>query len=88
MTKKIDESQLIKDFEEGKLYTEIALKYKSSIGTIAYRLGKLGLRRYKHLRRNKQFKEKLLAEERGSIRSLMDTRRGRRQLLDILKDKK
>jgi len=87
MTKKIDESQLIKDFEEGKLYTEIALKHKSSIGTIAYRLGKLGLERYKHLRRNKQFKEKFSAEEKDSIRGLMDTRRGRKQLIDILKDK-
>ena len=46
MTKKIDETQLIKDFREGKLYAEIALKHKCSIGAIAYRLGKLGLGRY------------------------------------------
>ncbi|MBA7575334.1 hypothetical protein ES708_17158 [subsurface metagenome] len=81
MTKKIDETQLVRDFHEGKLYAEIALEHKSSIGTIAHRLRKLGLRR------NDQCRELFSAEEKNFMRSLIDTYRGRRQLLDILKDK-
>ena len=80
MTKKINETLLIKDFHEGKPYAEIALKNKCSIGTIAYWLGKLDLGRYK------QFKEKFSAEEKDFMRSLMDTYRGRKQLLDILRN--
>jgi len=79
MTKKIDETQLIKDFHKGKPYAEIALKHKSGTGTIAYRLRKLGLRR------NKQNRELFSAEEKDFLRSLMDTHRGRKQLLDILR---
>ena len=79
MSKKIDENLLIKDFHEGKLYAEIALKHKCGIGTIAYRLGRLGLGR------NKQNRELFSEEEKDFIRPLMDTYRGRKQLLDILK---
>jgi len=79
MTNKIDETQLIKDFHEGMNYAEIALEYKCSIGTLAYRLRKLGLGR------NKQGRELFSAEEKDFMRSLMDTYRGRKQLLDILK---
>ena len=81
MTKKIDEIQIIKDFHEGKLYAEIALKHKCSIGTIAYRLKKLGLKR------NKQGWELFSAEEKDFMRGLIDTYRGRKQLLEILTDK-
>ena len=81
MTKKIDEIQIIKDFHEGKLYAEITLKHKCGIGTIAYRLKKLGLKR------NEQGRELFSAEEKDFLRSLMDTYRGRKQLLDILTDK-
>lgn len=80
MTKKIDETQLIKDFHKGKFYAEIALEHKSSIGTIAYRLRKLGLRR------NNQCRELFSAEEKDFVRGLMNTHQGRKQLLDILKD--
>lgn len=80
MNKKIDETQLIKEFHEGKLYAEIALKHKCGLGTIAYRLGKLGLRRYK------QTRELFSAEEKDFMRGLIDTYRGRKQLLDILRD--
>ena len=80
MTKKIDESQLIKDFREGKSYTEIALKQKCSIPVIIYRLKKLGLGRYK------QFKESFSVEEKNFVRELMETNQGRKQLLNILKD--
>lgn len=81
MNKKIDEKQLIKDFHEGKLYAEIALKHKCGLGNISYRLGKLGLRRYKRTR------ELFSAEEKDFMRGLIDTYRGRKQLLGILKDK-
>ena len=77
----MDENQVIKDFYEGKLYAEIAIKHKCGIGTIAYRLRKLGLKR------NKQSRELFSAEEKDFLRSLMDTYRGRKQLLYILKDK-
>jgi len=79
MTKKIDETQLIKDFKEGKLYAEIAFEHKISIGTIAYRLKKLGLSRAK------QGQELFSAEEKDFMRALINTYRGRKQLLDILK---
>ncbi|MBA7565287.1 hypothetical protein ES695_13655 [Candidatus Atribacteria bacterium 1244-E10-H5-B2] len=80
MIKKIDENQLIRDFHEGKLYAEIALKHKCGIGTVAYWLGKLGLKR------NKQDRELFSAEEKDFMRSLIGTYRGRKQLLDILRD--
>ena len=79
MNKKIDETQLIKEFHEGRLYAEIALRHESSIGTIAYRLRKLGLGR------NKKGRELFSAEEKDFMRSLIDTYRGRKQLLDILR---
>jgi len=80
MTKKIDETQLIKDFHEGKIYAEIALEHKRSIGTITYRLRKLGLKR------NKQGHEPFSAEEKDFMRSLINTYQGRKQLLDIMRD--
>lgn len=80
MTKKIDETQLIKDFHKGETYAVIALKHKRSIGTIAYRLRKLGLTR------NKQAREPFSAEEKDFTRGLMDTHPGRKRLLSILRD--
>jgi len=80
MSKKMDETQLIKDFHEGKLYAEMALKHKCGIGTIAYRLRKLGLKR------NKLGQKLFSVEEKDFMRSLIDTYRGRKQLLDILRD--
>lgn len=80
MSKKIDESQLIKDFHEGVLYADMALKHKCHVTAIAYHLKKLGLRR------NKQDRELFSAEEKDFMRALMNTYRGRKQLLNILKD--
>lgn len=80
MTKKIDEIQLIKDFDKGESYAEMAFKHKCSKPLIAYHLKKLGLGRYK------EFREKFSAEEKDFMRSLMDTYRGRRQLLNILRN--
>lgn len=80
MTRKIDKTQLIKDFREGKTYAEIASRLKCSTGTIAYRLRRLGLKR------GKQNRSLLSAEEKDLIRSLMKTYRGRNQLFAILRD--
>ncbi|MBA7554909.1 hypothetical protein ES705_47548 [subsurface metagenome] len=81
MTKKIDEVQFLKDFYEGKLYSEIALSHKCSKGTVSYRLGKLGLKR------RKQLQELFSAEEKDILRDLIGTYRGRKQLLYILRGK-
>ena len=81
MAKKIGKTQLIKDFRGGKTYAEIASRHKCSIGTIAYRLRKLGLKR------GKQNRSLFSAEEKDFIRSLIKTYRGRKQLFAILKDK-
>jgi len=79
MTKKIDEIQLIKDFDRGESYSEMAFKHKCSKPLVVYRLKKLGLGKYK------EFKEKISIEKKDFIKSLMDTFRGRKQLLDILR---
>jgi len=79
MTKKIDETQLIKDFYEGVLYVDMAIKHRRCIGTIAYRLRKLGLKR------TKQNRGLFSAEEKDFMRGLMETYQGRKQLLNILR---
>jgi len=83
MNKKIDETQFLRDFRGGKLYVEIADKHKISIGGVAYRIKKLGLKRSGQ---RGQKKESFSAEEINFMKSLMDTYRGRKQLLDILRD--
>ncbi len=81
MTKKIDEIQLIEDFKGGKIYVEIALRHKCSVGAITYRLRKLGLRRVK------QNRELFSAEERYIFSKMLETHGGRKQLLEILREK-
>jgi len=82
MTKKIDEFQFIKDFHEGKNYIEIADRHKLTIGTVAYRIEKLGLKRSGQRR---QKKESFSAEEKYIISKMIETHRGREQLLCILR---
>lgn len=79
MTKKIDETRLIKDFRKGISYGKMALEHKCTIGIITYQIKKLGLGRYK------QFRKSFSAEEKDFVRELMDTYQGRKQLLDILR---
>ena len=79
MTKKIDETQLVKDYHGRMPYTEIALKHKISISTITYRLKKLGLKR------NKEEKDVFSVEEKYIISKMIETPGGRKQLLDILR---
>ncbi len=80
MSKKIDEILLIKDFHKDVLYVDMAIKHKCHVSTIAYHIKKLGLGR------NKQDRELFSAEEKDFMRSLIGTYRGRKQLLDILRD--
>ena len=82
MTKKIDEVQFLRDFREGRNYTEIALRQKITIGTVVYRIKKLGLKRSGQRREKK---ESLSAEERYIISKMIETHRGREQLLYILR---
>jgi len=79
MTKKINKTLLIKDFHEGVLYADMAIKHKCHLTAIAYHLKKLGLGR------NKQTRELFSAEEKNFMRALMNTSRGRKQMLDILR---
>lgn len=79
MTKKIDKIQLVKDFHGGKLYTEIALRHKVTIGAVYYWVRKLGLER------RRQKRQVFSAEEKRILRAMIETRGGRKQLLYILK---
>lgn len=80
MTKKMDESQLIKDFEKGKLYAEMALEHKCHVSTVEYRLKKLGF-----MRRKQGTREVFSQEDKQIVSELLDTDQGRKQLLNILK---
>jgi len=82
MTKKIDETQFFRDFRKGKLYVEIADKHKITIGTVSNRVKKLGLKRSGQKR---QKKESFSAEEKYIVSKMIETHRGREQLLYILR---
>lgn len=82
MTKKVDETQLVKDFYGGIPYAEIALRQKVNTGTVAYWVKKLGLERSGQRR---QKKESFSAEEKYIISKMIETRGGREQLLYILR---
>lgn len=83
MIKKVDETQLVRDFHGGKLYVEIAFRQKVTIGTVVYWVKKLGLKRRGQKR---QKGEVLSAEEKYIISKMIETRKGREQLLYILRD--
>ena len=82
MTKKIDLTQLVRDFNGGEKYTEIALRQKVNTATVAYWVKKLGLVRSGQRR---QKKESFSVEEKCIISKMIETRGGRRQLLYILR---
>ena len=79
MNNKIDETQLIEDFHKEVLYKDIAIKYKCHMSTIVYRLRKLGLKR------NEQKREVFSEEDRYLFSKMLETRGGRKQLLEILR---
>jgi len=82
MAKKIDITQLVRDFHEGRLYAEIALRQKVTIGAVFYWVKKLGLERCGQKR---QKREVFSVEEKRILRAMIETRGGRKQLLYILK---
>ncbi|MBA7535377.1 hypothetical protein ES705_27630 [subsurface metagenome] len=82
MTKKIDEIQFIRDFHGGKNYIEIAHRNKITIGTVAHRVRKLGLKRSGQ---KSQKRESFSAEEVSIMRIMLGTHGGRNQLLTILR---
>ena len=84
MTKKIDEIQFIRDFHGGKNYIEIALRHKITIGAVAYRVKRLGLKRSGQ---KGQKRESFSKEEIAIMKIMLDTHGGRRQLFDILRGK-
>ncbi|MBA7515717.1 hypothetical protein ES705_07760 [subsurface metagenome] len=82
MTKKIDVTQLVRDFKGGEKYTEIARRQKVTIGGVFYWVKKLGLKRCGQKRKKW---EVFSTEEKHILRAMIETYQGRKQLLDILK---
>ncbi len=81
MTRGIDSLSFLRDYKEGKSYEEIAISQGCSITTIGNRVKSLGLKRIRKSR------EIFSAEERYLFSKMIETRGGRKQLLEILRDK-
>ena len=79
MTREIDSLSFLRDYREGKSYEEIAISQGCSITTISNRVRDLGLKR------DKQKREIFSAEERYLFSKMIETRGGRKQLLEILR---
>jgi len=79
MTKEIDSLSFLRDYREGKSYEEIAISQGCSITTIKNRVKRIGLKRIRKKR------ELFSAEERYLFSKMIETRGGRRQLLEILR---
>jgi len=81
LTKGIDYLTFLKDYRGGKSYKEIAISQGCSITTVANKVHSIGLKR---IRKNRE----LFSEEEKYIFSKMiETHRGREQLLEILRGK-
>jgi len=81
LTRGIDSLSFLRDYKEGKSYEEIAISQGCSITTIGNRVKSLGLKRIRKSR------EIFSAEERYLFSKMIETRGGRKQLLEILRDK-
>ncbi len=79
MAKGIDYLNFLKDYKEGKSYEKIAISQGCSITTISNRVRNLGLKR------DRKRRELFSAEERYLFSKMIETRGGRKQLLEILK---
>ena len=79
MAKKIDVTQLVRDFKGGEKYAEIALRQKVTIGGVFYWVKKLGLKRCG------QKRQVFSVQEKHILSAMLETRGGRKQLLYILK---
>lgn len=82
MAKKIDVTQLVRDFNGGEKYLKIARRQKVTIGTVFYWIKKLGLKRCGQRRKKG---EVFSVQEKHILRAMLETRGGRKQLLYILK---
>ena len=82
LTKEINSLDFLRDYREGKSYEEIALKQGCSITTISNRVRDLGLKRCRNIR------ELFSEEERYLFSRMIETRGGRKQLLEILRGDK
>ena len=79
LTKGIDSLSFIRDYREGKSYEEIAVSQGCSITTVANRVRNLGLKR------SRKSRELFSAEDRFIFSNMLETRGGRKQLLEILR---
>ncbi len=79
MTKEIDSLSFLKDYQEGKSYEEIAISQGCSITTVSNRVNRLGLKR------GRKSRELFSEEERYLFSRMIETRGGRKQLLEILR---
>ncbi len=79
LTKGIDSLSFIRDYREGKSYEKIAISQGCSITTVANRVRDLGLKR------DRKSRELFSAEEKYIFSKMIETRGGRRQLLEILR---
>ncbi|MBA7575377.1 hypothetical protein ES708_17201 [subsurface metagenome] len=79
LTREIDSLSFLRDYREGKSYEEIAISQGCSITTVGNRVKSLGLKRIRKRR------ELFSAEERYLFSKMIETRGGRKQLLEILR---
>ena len=79
MTKEINSLDFLRDYQEGKSYKEIAISQDCSITTIANRVKNL------KLKRSGKSRELFSEEERYIFSKMIETRGGRKQLLEILR---
>jgi len=79
LIKEIDSLSFLKDYREGKSYEKIALRQGCSITTISNRVNRLGLKR------DRKSRELFSEEDRYLFSKMIETRGGRKQLLEILR---
>ena len=79
MIKEINSFDFLRDYREGKSYEEIAISQGCSITTVANRVNSLGLKR------DRKRRELFSKEDRYLFSKMIETRGGRKQLLEILR---
>ncbi|MBA7572957.1 hypothetical protein ES695_00285 [Candidatus Atribacteria bacterium 1244-E10-H5-B2] len=79
MNKEINSLDFLRDYREGKSYEKIAISQGCSITTVGNRVKSLGLKRIREKR------ELFSEEERYLFSKMIETRGGRKQLLEILR---
>jgi len=79
MTKEINSLDFLRGYREGKSYEKIAISQGCSVTTIANRVRNLGLKR------SRKSRELFSAEDRYLFSKMIETQRGRKQLLEVLR---